>query len=60
MTENKSNSQTDWVDDDDLPEWTQDQFDRAEIRFGNHIIRPANGTLTKAGRPSLGGAPKQH
>jgi uncharacterized protein (DUF4415 family) len=59
MTENKSNSQTDWVDDDDLPEWTQDQFDRAEIRFGNHIIRPANGMLTKAGRPPLGGTPKQ-
>jgi uncharacterized protein (DUF4415 family) len=59
MSANKSNSPTDWVDDDDLPEWTQDQFDRAEIRFGNHIIRPANGTLTKAGRPPLNGAPKQ-
>ena len=35
MTENKSNSHTDWVDDDDAPEWTQDQFDRAEIRFGS-------------------------
>lgn len=59
MSENKLSSPTDWVDDDDLPEWTQDQFDRAEIRFGNHIIRPANGTLTKAGRPPLGMTPKQ-
>jgi uncharacterized protein (DUF4415 family) len=59
MSENKSNSHTDWVDPDDAPEWTQDQFDSAEIRFGNHIIRPANGTLIKAGRPPLGMTPKQ-
>ena len=54
MTESKTVIESSWVDPDDAPEWTQDQFDRAEIRFGNHIIRPANGTLTKAGRPPLG------
>ena len=58
MTENKLNSRTVW-DDDDLPEWTDDQFDRAEFRIGDKLIRPANGTLTKAGRPPVGAASKQ-
>jgi uncharacterized protein (DUF4415 family) len=57
MTESAQNLEIDW--DDDLPEWTQDQFDRAEIRIGDRIIRPANGTLTKAGRPPLGALPKR-
>jgi uncharacterized protein (DUF4415 family) len=58
MTENIENLRTVW-DDDDLPEWTEDQFDRAEFRIGDKLIRPANGTLTKAGRPPLGMTPKQ-
>ena len=58
MTENIENLRTVW-DDDDLPEWTDDQFDRAEFRIGDKLIRPANGTLTKAGRPPLGMTPKQ-
>jgi uncharacterized protein (DUF4415 family) len=40
-----------WVDPDDAPEWTDDQFARAAIKIGDSIIRPANGTLTKPGRP---------
>ena len=58
MTENIENLRTVW-DDDDLPEWTDDQFDRAEFRIGDKLIRPANGTLTKAGRPPVGAASKQ-
>ena len=58
MTENIENLHTVW-DDDDLPEWTDDQFDRAEFRIGDKLIRPANGTLTKAGRPPVGAASKQ-
>ncbi|MDM7955120.1 BrnA antitoxin family protein [Blastomonas sp.] len=50
MSENRQNSTADW-DDDDLPEWTDDQFDRAEFRIGGKLIRPADGTLTKPGRP---------
>jgi len=34
-------------------EWTADQWDRAEIRHGDKLIRPAIGTLTKPGRPRL-------
>jgi len=51
MPEKKRNSRRSWVDPDDAPEWTDDQWDRAEIRIGDKVIRPANGTLTKPGRP---------
>lgn len=50
MTENRKPLPPAW-DDDDLPEWTSDQWDRAEIRHGDKLIRPARGTLTKRGRP---------
>lgn len=50
MSENRPSSTADW-DDDNLPEWTDDQFDRAEFRIGGKLIRPADGTLTKPGRP---------
>lgn len=36
-----------WADPDDAPEWSEDVFDRAEIRDGDTVIRPAKGTLTK-------------
>jgi len=50
MTENSANSNVGW-DDDDLVEWTDDQFRRAAVYQGGKLIRPANGTLTKPGRP---------
>jgi uncharacterized protein (DUF4415 family) len=41
-----------WVDPDDAPEWTEEQFDRAEVAVGGEVISPAQGTLTRArGRP---------
>ncbi len=43
---------------DEAPEWTDDQFDRAQIAIGDTIIRPANGTLTKPGRPKKPDAKK--
>ncbi|WP_232090443.1 BrnA antitoxin family protein [Sphingomonas sp. HMP9] len=45
--------------DEDTPEWTDDQVDRAELAVGGKVLRPANGTLTRAGRPPLGDAAKQ-
>ena len=39
MSENRSDSVSSWVDPDDAPEWTQDQWDRAEIRIGDTVIR---------------------
>jgi uncharacterized protein (DUF4415 family) len=45
-------------DYEEMPEWTDDQWDRAEYAIGEVVIRPANGTLTKPGRPKTA-APKQ-
>ena len=39
MTGNVTNSPSSWVDPDDAPEWTDAQFDEAEIRIGDTIIR---------------------
>lgn len=39
MSESKPDLGTSWVDPDDAPEWTQDQWDRAEIRVGDTVIR---------------------
>lgn len=50
MSANKKPLPPDW-NDDDAPEWTDDMFDRAEIQVGKRIVRPANGTLTRRGRP---------
>jgi uncharacterized protein (DUF4415 family) len=68
MTERKPRSRTDWAkvdahkltrgDYEEMPEWTDDQLDRAELKRGGKIVRPANGTLTKRGRPKLA-APKK-
>ena len=46
-------------DDEDTPEWTDEQLDRAEIAIGGTVVRPAQGTLTRAGRPPLGDQPKR-
>jgi uncharacterized protein (DUF4415 family) len=41
-----------WVDPDDAPEWSPEQFDRAEVALGGEIVSPAQGTITRRrGRP---------
>jgi uncharacterized protein (DUF4415 family) len=41
-----------WVDPDEAPEWTEEQFDRAELAVGGKVLRPSQGTLTRPrGRP---------
>ncbi len=49
--ETKSSASPPAWDEDDLPEWTDAQLDRAQFSIGGKVIRPATGTLTKAGRP---------
>jgi uncharacterized protein (DUF4415 family) len=49
---------TGW-DDDDLPEWTDDQFRRAAVYDGKKLLRPADGTLTRPGRPKSANPKKQ-
>lgn len=51
MTANKPDTGDTWIDPDDAPEWTDDQFRRAAVYHGDKLIRPAQGTLTKPGRP---------
>jgi uncharacterized protein (DUF4415 family) len=46
-------------DPDTAPEWPDEAWDRAQISIGGKVIRPATGTLTKAGRPPIGDQPKQ-
>ena len=58
MTENSVNLVVGW-DDDDLPEWTDDQFRRAAVYNGGKLIKPADGTLTKPGRPKSADPKKQ-
>lgn len=50
MIENNASLPTGW-DDDDLPEWTDEQFARAEFSIAGKVVRPAGGTLTRPGRP---------
>lgn len=57
MIENNANLPIDWGDD--LPEWTDDQFDRARFSIAGKIIRKANGTLTRPGRPRVENPKKQ-
>ena len=46
-------------DDEDTPEWSDAQLDRAEFAVGGTVVRAAQGTLTKAGRPPLGAVAKR-
>jgi uncharacterized protein (DUF4415 family) len=52
MPAKKNATRRAWVDPDDMPEWSQDQFDRAEVAIGGKVVVPAQGTLTRPrGRP---------
>ncbi|WP_430700830.1 BrnA antitoxin family protein [Phenylobacterium glaciei] len=42
-----------WTDPDDAPELTDEFFERAALMEGDRVLRPAQGTLTKRGRPKL-------
>ena len=53
MPESKKSTNQDWIDPDDAPELTDDFLNRAAIKKGDVVIRPAQGTLTRRGRPKL-------
>ena len=53
MPVKKRVSKRGWVDPDDAPQWTKEQFDRAEVAVGGKVVRPAQGTLT-VGRQNRG------
>jgi len=45
MKEKKTNTRRVWVDPDDAPEWTDDQWDRAEISIGGKVVRLSQDVL---------------
>lgn len=59
MSEKERDTNGNWIDPDDAPEWTDEVWERAQFSIGGKVIRAATGTLTKRGRPPLGDAPKQ-
>ena len=58
MSENGRNLPPVW-DDDELPEWTDEQFDRAQFSIGGEVIRPAKSKWTHPGRPVSANHKKQ-
>ena len=53
MPKNARGTKTNWIDPDDAPELSDDFFERAELRDGDAVVRPGQGTLAKRGRPKL-------
>ena len=39
MSASKSGSSSEWINPDVAPEWTDEMFDRAQIKIGDTIIR---------------------
>ncbi len=58
MIANKRNTKDNW-DPDTAPEIPDEAWDRAQISVAGKVVRQANGTLTKRGRPPIGDEPKQ-
>ncbi|HXA40961.1 MAG TPA: BrnA antitoxin family protein [Phenylobacterium sp.] len=59
MRKNANDGAPVWIDPDDAPELTDDFFDRAELREGDRVLRPADGALTRRGRPRLDNPKRQ-
>ena len=59
MKKNLKPEEKPWIDPDDAPTWTEDHFRRAAIYEGDKLIRPADGTWTKPGRPKSADPKKQ-
>lgn len=52
MNPNTNRDDKPWIDpDDDDVVWTEDHFRRAAIYHGEELVRPADGTWVKPGRP---------
>lgn len=39
MSEKPAKSESEWVDPDDAPEWTEEMFDQADLYHGDKLIR---------------------
>jgi uncharacterized protein (DUF4415 family) len=54
MTAKRAAIKQEWIDPDDMPEWTGEMLDRADLRDGDKVIRRG-----KRGRPPLEAAKAQ-
>jgi uncharacterized protein (DUF4415 family) len=59
MSAKERNTRRGSNDPDDAPEWNDEVFARAEIAAGGKIVRAAEGTLTRRGRPTVGDKAKK-
>lgn len=59
MSARERDTNGNWIDPDDAPEWPDEVFGRAQITIGGKVVREATGTFTKRGRPPVGDLPKQ-
>lgn len=59
MTGRERNTSRSLSDDDEIVEWPDEAWDRAQISVGGEVVRPAKGTLTRRGRPPVAGEAKQ-
>ena len=59
MTMSSKPEKEPWIDTDDAPEWTEEHFRNAALYVGGKLVRPANGTWTKPGRPKSADPKKQ-
>lgn len=59
MPKNVKDTMSTWIDPDDAPAWTDETFERAEVRRGDKVIKAASGTVTRRGRPRLAIPKKQ-
>lgn len=59
MPRKGSGSSRGWTDPDDAPEWSAEVADRAALWDGDRLLKPAQGTLTRRGRPKLDNPKRQ-
>jgi uncharacterized protein (DUF4415 family) len=59
MSANKNDTKSSCVDPDEPPEWADEVWERAQFSVGGEVVRPAEGTLSRRGRPPVGDAAKQ-
>lgn len=57
MTASAKNTSPGWPDD--APEWSDNAFERAAVHDGDKLLKPAQGTLTRRGRPKLANPKRQ-
>ena len=59
MSGNGRNTSNGWTDPDEAPEWSDEVFDRAAVYKDGKLVKAAQGTLTRRGRPKLANPKRQ-